>query len=1124
MAPLVLVQQKTRSIYIDLTKSDDEDNQPQVPVHTQQPLTHPISTSPILPPPSQSATSRRIVSKTAGLTTRIIPNGHNKYDFSFTPGLSKKAPGPSRVPLRPSPSTPNSPAQKGRPIDHSPKNGENTDQGRSLNPGHAVKRRKVEGGMGHGPGAPRPSPYASQGSASQVKPEPKQESTTRGSARRTSSDYLSVEHGNEVRQALEKQVFPHILAAFSGHRGKLSSADRDCIGQKIAGDLVKPPVFMQNFLASNFKLSAKYEKQLALRAEILVNRYTKLVLEGLSIHDLMFLDSADAGYVPIERTADGRSSESPESSAASNSDAETSELEAVAVGQRHLHQPKLHDYFSSLATSPSTDNVGPKTPEDSKMTGFPSSSAVTIRTRRSTRNLRPQTRPTTPPPVPVTIGAQTALNGSRSKQSTRSHKATGASTEPACQRIEHPLDAADPKKIHSSHHRAGRSYLTTLLREREMTGIGALNFRHGQTSFRTEAMNNLEDSLVPKSHWTNCSGDIATISWAGEGAFVCGCIAHSDSYNMQYNKPGNLVFGSLPSDTLKAVADHRIIRPLIDPDQNKENASHAMRQTQDPWLYTSVVSASYSETNGLTFTASFDKTVKIWAVSEDGSSMALVGTWDHDDKVNFVVTSQVHNRVATAADVYNDAIRVYDPEKEDITNSPYHTYSGIKAQEQANEVRAQDTWAYFPATIQWGKSPSVSNLLLVGYSPRSVAGDDADIPEDKKNSGELCIWNAEDQSRIAIGAGSPGRTQNVFEVVWHPSQPCFLAATSPCGTIAPDKTRTQVQFFAQNECGVFISIRALDCPALDINELTIMPNSRLHCYVGASCTDGNTYVWDTAARSDEPIHILNHGESLDNPLPDIPREIGDAGVKFATWGQTCERLYTGSSDGRVNAWNVQAPPRKAFIRTVLEVSGGISAGVFSKDYSKLLIGDSTGKVHLLAFDDSDAEVETPLLDPPTIGLGARLSTLPVAIPQPPKLVVPHAEPPIPSSPDEKSNNISTDEESGPELAHKFLAEGQLILYPDPLVGAVQGPNYYETSLFRAEAHEEEDIKRPLKPSFRASQKFKKSSRAKPLDIPKLKLVKCSGIELHFNNLKLDGEFKAENIEFECDCLLIEELD
>lgn len=363
-----------------------------------------------------------------------------------------------------------------------------------------------------------------------------------------------------------------------------------------------------------------------------------------------------------------------------------------------------------------------------------------------------------------------------------------------------------------------RPSILSQLSSREFLGLAPPNFNTGQGSFKEKVTSHLEDALTCISEWTDCCGDIAAISWTSQDTFICGAVAHSDSYNMQYNKPGNLGVGSLTYNTLKAIPDHRIVRPLIGSAENAENALESMRRTQDPWLYTSVVSSSHNEVNGFTFTASFDKTVKVWSVSDYGSTLDLRATWVHEDKVNFVVTSEHHDYVATAADVCNNAIRVYNFDEVDIPNTPYDTYSGERAREQAQELRRRDTWAYFPATIQWGKAPIVANYLLVGYSPRSITGHDIDIPEEKRNTGEICIWDIKDMSRVAI---SSAHSQNVFEVLWHPTQPFFIAATSPTGNFESD-TRTQIRLFARKGLGAFFHLKTLDCPALDINELTMM--------------------------------------------------------------------------------------------------------------------------------------------------------------------------------------------------------------------------------------------------------------------------------------------------------------
>jgi hypothetical protein len=358
------------------------------------------------------------------------------------------------------------------------------------------------------------------------------------------------------------------------------------------------------------------------------------------------------------------------------------------------------------------------------------------------------------------------------------------------------------------------SAISKILLQRSIYGSSRVQ---GGASFSGMLTHIMEDSLSRRAEWTDCSGDVATITWAPDGGFICGATAHLDSHNMQYNKPGNLVVGSVSRNVLTSVAGHRRRRPLV---QKGDNALPSMRQTQDPWIYCSVTSIAYSHELNKCFTGGFDCTVKIWNLANNGSSMDLKGTWEHDGHVNFVITSLNHSLVATASDVGQNAIRVYELNKDDISNSSYVTYSGEKAQELAM-ARRQDSevkWAYHPATMAWGKSPTVAHLLLVGYSPRSYDCEEADIPDEKANTGELCLWNIENGQRVSI---TTARTQNVFEVVWHPTLPIFVAATSPLGEFEDD-TRTQLRLFCQSSTGSFTHMKTLDCVALDINEITIM--------------------------------------------------------------------------------------------------------------------------------------------------------------------------------------------------------------------------------------------------------------------------------------------------------------
>jgi WD40 repeat protein len=665
-------------------------------------------------------------------------------------------------------------------------------------------------------------------------------------------------------------------------------------------------------------------------------------------------------------------------------------------------------------------------------------------------------------------------------------------------------DAADGKLTNTkaSFTRSSHSNyaLARYLRGREMSGIAPLSSQSGRPTLRSQAMSCLEDSLTRQSEWTDCCGDIATITWIGNDSFVCGATAHSDNFNMQYNRAGNLIFGSLSSNEMRAVPGHRIPRPLVAIAENAQNASNAMRETQDRWLYTSVVSTSFSEKNGLTFTASFDKTVKAWRVADDESSAQLQGVWEHDNNVNFVVTSRKHNRVATASDVGDNAIRVYDLDLNDVSLSPYDTYTGERAKEQACELRERDNWAYFPATIGWGKCESTKNLLLVGYSPRSLRNEDTDIPEDRRNTGELCLWDVVNNGgRIQVPSA---RSQNVFEVLWHPSQPCFIAATSPGGAYDPS-TRTQIRIFAQSPDHIyhhFVQTKTLDCSASDINELTMMPNSPSSSFVTASCTDGSTYVYDTA-QGDKAIHVLNHGESLDNPLPDIPREVGDQGVKFASWGQSSDRFYTGSTDGKVKAWDIRAPVGKAFIRNVLEVSGGISAGSFSKDYSKLLIGDATGKVHLLRYDDSELLPEVESTTFPGLNVGTRATG---SVSRRPKPIIQHNE----------AND--TTEESGIDLAKSFIEDGQLVKHPDPRIGVLQGPKYSNTRLFDLQSHEAHDSALPLKQEVLVKQQFVVMVPRPGFKVGRVLNISSSSTQIHAQNVLKDIALERLGIELDWD--------
>lgn len=372
--------------------------------------------------------------------------------------------------------------------------------------------------------------------------------------------------------------------------------------------------------------------------------------------------------------------------------------------------------------------------------------------------------------------------------------------------------------------------IPALLLSREIIGR---RLEAGRTyqNFITTVKSNREDYLEPQVEWTNCAGDIMTVSWLSNTDFICGTTTHSDSHNQQYNKPGNLLLGSAATNVLRAYPDHRIPRPIV---SSGDNSLDSMVASQDPWLFTSVVSSDYDSSCDLAFTSSFDKTVKVW--QPEYGSMRAMGTWAHEGHVNFVVASKNGTgTVATAADVPTEAVRVYHLDRLNISASPYDSYSCTRVHDE--DYVPSEKWAYYPAAIRWGLAANVRHLLLIGYSPRSPTGKDHEIPEDKLDTGELCLWNTITGEQIKVNSA---KTQNVFEVAWHPSRSSFAAATSASKVLEKidQIPRTQVRIFElNNDSNQYGAVKTLDCAAIDINELTIMYVLPLHALLCTSNDD-----------------------------------------------------------------------------------------------------------------------------------------------------------------------------------------------------------------------------------------------------------------------------------------------
>ena len=199
----------------------------------------------------------------------------------------------------------------------------------------------------------------------------------------------------------------------------------------------------------------------------------------------------------------------------------------------------------------------------------------------------------------------------------------------------------------------------------------------------------------------------------------------------------------------------------------------------------------------------------------------------------------------------------------------------------------------------------------------------------------------------------------------------------------------------------------------------------------------------------------------------------------------------------------------------------ITAGAFSTNFSKLVIGDATGKVHLLEVDETVDDLEecseTPpkrILDHASAILGQRLEVLlskpgtqnqSGAIVRKPKVLIPHPEPPSPGG---FGFDVEDDEViMAQHMAEEFLQEGYLTMHPEPAIGPLQGPNYAETGLFLKVAHENGDPFLPLLPEWEAQQRWvTQSEEEQRLRLPCLPQVASSDRALHERNMNLDLDF------------------
>ena len=556
--------------------------------------------------------------------------------------------------------------------------------------------------------------------------------------------------------------------------------------------------------------------------------------------------------------------------------------------------------------------------------------------------------------------------------------------------------------------------VSSFLRDRELGiegGRGSLantvRFHPQSSNLRDAVGAKIAEGIRPWKSWKGASSDVVVVAWAPDSlSYAAGAAAQSDDMDLQYNRPNNLLFGQLKSNTISELPDHRIDRPKPEAIRNGPNSSQAVYDACDPVVYKTVTSVYFSPSGRLLYTASQDCTAKIWDVS-GGGFPSCISTLPHNAAVTSLEVSSHHPDVfATAAKSIDDSIRVYQP-LNGASGYQFTTFSSARALKHRNQQ-------IFPECVRWGLAPGSQHLLLGGFQQW------ADQDFSAARQGDICLWDVCTGTSIAVKP----HVSSIFAAAWHPRENVFITGGAPgTGILSyPRVTQSVVRMYDARHTATFSA--ELECPALDMQDVTFHPNSD---YITAGCTDGITYVWDRRM-PDYILHRLKHGEPLqelaaneDNVPYRKHRERVDAGVMLSIWGQGASLFYTGSSDGIIKAWDVLRGPEDVWIRDIAQLPAGVQSGALSPDGMNMLVGDAVGGVHVLSAAPSgpggvdDWAVDC---DPDPITFVAATS--------------------------HRTGSVADEGTEGIQAGNELLRSQQLVLHPSFGVG--KGPNYLISNL------------------------------------------------------------------------------
>jgi WD40 repeat protein len=446
----------------------------------------------------------------------------------------------------------------------------------------------------------------------------------------------------------------------------------------------------------------------------------------------------------------------------------------------------------------------------------------------------------------------------------------------------------------------------------------------------------LLQSLGPSHVFKKASSDVTNVCWSSDGVhFAAGATALMDASSMQYNRRNNLLIGSFGQ--LQELPNHAVKRTAT---ETGANATHAMLESQDPLLYTTISAVKFSPDGKTLLTAGYDKFARVWNVDVNDNGLPLLRyELRHKAPVDLLEVNENGRLIATGAKQAVKCVKVLRY----ATDLQPHEFSVASF----SSPKAADAAKYdlTPSVIRWGPTAmSQDRYLVAGFSSTS---------KDFGGQGETCIWDL--QAQVSLIAQRGGRC--VFDIAWSPSTFGRLAIACTPHNHVNRGVQSIVRIFDSFRLNSGADLKVgsqtafeLDSPALDVNDVIF--NSGDSNLITTGCTDGKVYVWDLR-NPDHLLHSFAHGRTLVELDLNQPAEALDTGIRFVSWDESRRKLFSGSSDGVVALWDPYVAAEDAHVRNVIQLGSGVMSGAFSPDFSNLLLGEEDGTITMLAVGHED---------------------------------------------------------------------------------------------------------------------------------------------------------------------------